>query len=238
MWCPAGGTDSNGELSTMLPMTTQRLRPGDPAPLATRDGRLDRMTTILDSNRMRIHLGGRDRTGIILYLSRLVYEHGLSIQESNVTRLQDQNGSIFLVTGPFDGLSRLSERIESDRDRTLDGEVISPFRVFDLIVNVPDRPGLMLDVCTILRDFKVNIKSMTSFVYVDADDVWWARIHTRVEVTRERMKDMPRMQRQLDQTLRSFYDETLRGSPGYFDFAGWNVTLRERPGTGFEDLQR
>jgi len=227
----------------MLPMTAMRHRltksfhredPSPPEHLGTSspEDRLDWMTALLDGNRMRVHLGGRDRTGMILHLSRLVFEHGLSIQESSVTRLQDQSGSIFLITGPPEQLRKLSERLEGESDRVLEGEVISPYKVFDLTINVPDRNGLILDVCTILKEYKVNIKSQTSFVYPDLDDLWWAHIHTRVEVTRERISDMQRMERELDEMCRKAYEDQSSGTPDHLDLSGWLVALRERQGGG------
>jgi glycine cleavage system regulatory protein len=169
---------------------------------------------------------------MILYLSRLVFELGLSIQESSVTRLQDQSGSIFLITGPLEQLRKLSDRLEGESHFVLEGEVISPYKVFDLTLNVPDRNGLILDLCTTLKEYKVNIKSQTSFVYPDLDDLWWAHIRTRVEVTRERLSDMERMERELDEMCRKAYEDQFPETASYLDLSGWLVTLRERQGGG------
>jgi glycine cleavage system regulatory protein len=191
--------------------------------------RLDRMTAILEDNRMRVQLGGKDRLGILLYLTRLVYEFGLDINVGNVSRMQDESVSAFLVTGPTETLRLLADRLESEREQTLEGEVIVPFKTFDLTVTVPNRNGLILDLCELFRNRKVNIKSLNGWLYMDLDDNEWACIKARVEVTREMVGHMQKLEQDLDETLRNGYDP---GDLDGLDLDDWRAKFKEpRPGT-------
>jgi glycine cleavage system regulatory protein len=211
-------------------LSTMMNQPGELDDVSERrvNRRLDRMTAILEDNRMRVQLGGKDRVGILLYLTRLVYEYDLDICVGNVNRLQDESVSSFLVTGPTEQLCLLAERLENERDQTLEGEVITPFKVFDLTINVPNRNGLILNLCVLLRDYKVNIKSLTGWLYKDLDDREWACIKTRVEVTREMTEQMPQLQRDLDTKLRSEFGLGGTEEPDDFDMDDWRVVLKER----------
>jgi glycine cleavage system regulatory protein len=193
--------------------------------------RLDRMTAILEGNQMRVQLGCGDMIGIVFYLSRLVYEYGLSIDDSSLCRLQDENGSMFLVTGSMDRLRKLANRLNREKNLPVEGEVITPYKVFDLLIDVPDRSGLIFDACTIFKNYKVNIKSMTSFLHLGSDDLMWACIKARLEVSREKFQAMSRMRDEIERKFQDAYDTYILGTPAFFSYKGWRVQLDEiKPG--------
>jgi len=186
---------------------------------------LSRMVAVLKDKRMTISLMGRDRTNIILYLSALVAKYGLNISESYATRLQREHGSFFLITGPMKRLQSLARRLKSDRHKIIEGESIIPYKIFDLTLMVPDRVGLIHQICSTFQKRRFNIRTLWSFVYpefepeLDGDDLvppspishqahsWWAFIQARVEVSQDGLQDMTRLKEELRNDLRSLYSK-------------------------------
>src|SRR5689334_19202812 len=85
--------------------------PPSPTPTTIRE-QLCRMVVVLNDNRMTVSLTGKDRTNIILHISELAKNHGLSIREGIGNRLQSRHGSFFLITGPRKKLIRLARELE------------------------------------------------------------------------------------------------------------------------------
>jgi len=201
-------------------------------------GQLNRLVVILEDNSMSLAFTGRDQTQIILYISRLVTEYELSICESLGSRLQDEHCSFFLVTGHPDRLRKLAHRLEEEKDLPIEGEFVTPYKLFDMKLLVPDRVGLIHDVCLVLKDLGVNIKSLQSLSYSDSPedldlscppsgqtDRLWGYIWIRLEGGRDQLKKMPRLEQLLLEKLRSGYE------PGELtpdDPAGWKISLEER----------
>jgi predicted amino acid-binding ACT domain protein len=201
--------------------------------------RLGRMMALLEDKRMTISLMGRDRTGIVLYLSRLVAEHDLNIDEVYGTKLQREHGSFFLITGPDDKLQSLAHQLEEEKDNPIEGEAIIPHKVYDLTFIVPDCVGLIHRISSALEKRRINIRTLWSFVYprlpeedLDLSDPvqhslgpLQAYIAFGIEVGEDTKDVMRRLEQDLRTELRELYSSkgTLCGDQG-----SWKISLKER----------
>jgi glycine cleavage system regulatory protein len=204
---------------------------------------LNRMVEVLEDNRMTISLMGEDRTNIIFYLTELVKECSLNIDESYGTKLQEEHGSFYLVTGPPNRLRTLARRLEDDKDKTVEGESIIPCEMFDLTIRVPDRTNLIHGICSVFKKHRINIRTLWSFLCPDLGDdferdgfdpsgpqlgqpdPWWAFIQIRVEVSQDGLRDRARLREELWKELQSLYSPEQLAPK---NLKHWKVIVKQR----------
>lgn len=223
-----GGNQSDRE---SLRPTFGRFTKGPVSP-RTVDQPLHRMVVqFLDDNLLVVCLMGEDRTGLVHHLSRQVADLGLNIDESYGTRLQSKHASFFLISGRREDLRLLARSLKKGRHDMLKGRIVLPSKLYDLTVRGPDRVGLICDICTLLKEYDINIRTLDSFAYMNSEEgrspgsdlLWTGYIHVRLEVSEERLSDLSLF----EQRLYTLLNSEATGEPRH-STPPWEITLEER----------
>lgn len=117
---------------------------------------------------------GKDRPGIVADISRIIFENGCNIDDSNMGRLADEFTLILLLSGNadnlYDKLSRDCKHLEMEKDIFI---FIRPlaYTIHDTAngsgnVNIEvegvDHTGIVFGISSLLAENNVNIETLSS----------------------------------------------------------------------------
>jgi len=116
---------------------------------------------------------GEDRPGIVADLTRVLYEEGFNIEDSSMTRLNNEFAVMLIVTAEKEvtdkELKEKFKKVERERDlliniREIPQEVFEGKReigdVYNLVVYGADRPGIVYKVAKLLAEKNINIADL------------------------------------------------------------------------------
>lgn len=117
---------------------------------------------------------GQDRVGIVADLTRIMYDLGCNIEDSNMTRLSDEFAIIFLFTfsesNAEDELASSCERLEQEKGITTFFRAIPPEKAYQsesspthvIQMEGIDKCGIVYKTSSYLAQNNINIISLTS----------------------------------------------------------------------------
>ena len=112
---------------------------------------------------------GEDRPGIVAKVSQLLYKNGLNIEDSAMTRLNNEFVIMLIVKGDIDyntlkqdldtlekdnlnvTLKEISELAKKNTDNT---------KIYNIIVYGSDKPGIVYNVSKLLAEKSINIADL------------------------------------------------------------------------------
>ena len=116
---------------------------------------------------------GEDRPGIVADLTKVLYEEGFNIEDSSMTRLNNEFAVMLIVTTEKEiSQSQLKEKfrkVEEEKGlliniREIPQEVYEGKReigdVYNLVVYGADRPGIVYKVAKLLAEKNINIADL------------------------------------------------------------------------------
>lgn len=160
---------------------------------------------------MQLFVSGTDRTGIILYVSRMACEGNVNILSCVTNRLEEQfSGTYFILEGDRSDIRRFHERLKQTESDSIPGKQILPEKLYDLRIEGTDRKGMLCDITGILNDHDVNIVTMgvrtveqfpDDFDFSNGEDRGLLPrrtfIHIRTEVPREQLQRLTELEERL-----------------------------------------
>lgn len=116
---------------------------------------------------------GRDRPGIVAGVTRTLLEHGVNIEDSQMSILRGHFSMMLLLSAPGD---LEPERLRSDLARTAEDLDLEAMTINEVAVESTkqqdashlitiygaDHPGILHAVCSVLADLGVNIVDLTT----------------------------------------------------------------------------
>ena len=116
---------------------------------------------------------GEDRPGIVADLTKVLYEEGFNIEDSSMTRLNNEFAVMLIVTTEKEisqeQLKEKFRKVEEERGlliniREIPQEVYEGKReigdVYNLVVYGADRPGIVYKVAKLLAEKNINIADL------------------------------------------------------------------------------
>jgi glycine cleavage system transcriptional repressor len=154
---------------------------------------------------------GRDRPGILAAVSRVLVDHGINIEDAQVTILRG-HFTMTMILGVPDDLDTAKVREDLDDvagELRFEGYILSPIEKAEparaapashaVTVHGTDHPGIIRAVASVLAEHGVNITELEGRL---ADGDGPGRYAMTLEVVLPRELDADRLQRTLDPVLR------------------------------------
>lgn len=125
-------------------------------------------------NHLLITASGEDRVGLVERLTGRIVDAGCNIEESRMARLGEQFAIIMLVSGRWDALSKLEDRLSSLGDelgldiihkRTRHLERKQPLLPYHIEVVAMDRPGIVHSLARYFSRQGINIEALSTDTY-------------------------------------------------------------------------
>ena len=117
-----------------------------------------------------ISIMGRDRPGIIAFLTRLFYEHGGNMLDSSMTILRGEFAMILLVEVPEDQIESMAQILMKQKGLYIDWRSVSPEEIESnrhpsipthiLTLIGQDAPGLVWETTQLLANEGINITDL------------------------------------------------------------------------------
>ena len=117
---------------------------------------------------------GTDRPGLVADVTQIIYEHGCNLEDSTMTRLEDEFAMILLCAGQGDQLgeqlSRACRRLEREKGISVFIRTIAPhetaqkrsFSTRSLHVEGVDHAGIVYRVSRYLANHRISIADLES----------------------------------------------------------------------------
>lgn len=117
---------------------------------------------------------GEDRPGVVADVTEVIYEHGCNLEDSSMTRLEDEFTMIFLCTGQGERLeeqlSRACRRLEREKGISAFFRVVEEhdvnrkkrFSTHTLHIEGVDHAGIVYNVSKYLATHHINIADLQS----------------------------------------------------------------------------
>jgi glycine cleavage system transcriptional repressor len=118
---------------------------------------------------------GKDRSGFVADISRVIYENGCNLEDSTMTGISDEFALILLFSGREEGdledqLAKDCRRLEREKGisafiRPVSSETAEPKEVFSshtLHIEGLDQAGIVYKVSRYLADNNINIANLNS----------------------------------------------------------------------------
>ncbi len=117
---------------------------------------------------------GKDLPGVVADVTEMLYEHGCNLEDSTMTRLEDEFTMIFLCSGQSEGLeanlTKACRRLEREKGisvflRSVEGPTSQQKRgvsVHTIHVQGIDHAGIVYRVSQYLAQHQVNISDLQS----------------------------------------------------------------------------
>jgi len=113
---------------------------------------------------------GEDKPGIVAKVTKILYENGFNIEDSTMTRLNNEFCIMLVVKGEK-GEKEIEDSFSSIKDKDLSiwikqipEDVINKRKevasLYNIIVFGADKPGIVFNVSKILADHNVNISDL------------------------------------------------------------------------------
>jgi glycine cleavage system transcriptional repressor len=112
---------------------------------------------------------GRDRPGIVARIARVLLDHGMNIEDSQMRILGGRFSMMLLLRGEAEEQALLKDLVEAARELGLDYIYIHPIGAADIEAAEPthvltvygaDHPGIVAAVATALAENNVNITDL------------------------------------------------------------------------------
>ncbi|WP_456402337.1 glycine cleavage system protein R [Persephonella sp.] len=116
---------------------------------------------------------GEDRPGIVAGITKVLYEKGFNIEDSTMTRLNNEFTVMLIVTTSNDisedDLKREFEKIGKEKNlfinvKEIPSEVFEKKReigeIYNIVVYGADKPGIVYSVAKLLADKNINISDL------------------------------------------------------------------------------
>jgi glycine cleavage system transcriptional repressor len=112
---------------------------------------------------------GEDRPGIVAKVSQILYKNGLNIEDSAMTRLNNEFVIILIVKGDidYDTLKQDLDTLEEENLNVtlkeitgLDKKIKESNLNYNIIVYGSDKPGIVYNVSKLLADNSINIADL------------------------------------------------------------------------------
>lgn len=152
---------------------------------------------------------GKDRPGIVAGVSKVLYELGMNIEDSSMTRLNGEFTIMLIVSSEADITSEdILERLKSVKERfglfTLCKElqeaqedVQKGEEIYTIVVFGSDKPGIVYTVSSILSDMGINICDLRTekrgelyvmFIEAQSQEDVFDKLKNRLEHVKETLK--------------------------------------------------
>jgi glycine cleavage system transcriptional repressor len=117
---------------------------------------------------------GLDRPGFVADVTQIIYEHGCNLEDSTMTRLEDEFAMILLCAGQGEGLeeqlSKACRRLEREKGisvffRSIESPKVArkkPFSTHILHVEGVDHAGIVYKISKYLAEYRINIADLQS----------------------------------------------------------------------------
>ena len=117
---------------------------------------------------------GKDRPGFVADITRVIYENGCNLEDSNMTSVSDEFAIVLLFSGREEGIEEQLEkdcrRLEKEKGisafiRPVGGERAEPKAAFSLhTIHVEglDKAGIVYKVSQCLADHNINIANLST----------------------------------------------------------------------------
>ncbi len=116
---------------------------------------------------------GKDQPGIVAGITKILYEEGLNIEDSTMTRLNNEF-AVMLVVQSDDNISaeelkKALSIIEKEKELTINVKEITDEAlkdkkevgaVYNIVVYGADKPGIVYNVAKLLADKNINISDL------------------------------------------------------------------------------
>ncbi len=123
---------------------------------------------------------GRDRPGIVASVTKVLFEHDCNIEDSSMTRLQDEFAIILIMTAPdsidMDSLREELKRIEGLMSLTIHLKEIEegpaargPGSTHIVSVSGYDKPGIVHKTADFLSEWGINITDLETKI-IEGED--------------------------------------------------------------------
>ncbi len=116
---------------------------------------------------------GKDQPGIVAGITKVLYEKGFNIEDSTMTRLNNEFTVMLVVTTEkdisVDELKDAFSKIEKEKDLTISVKEITDEAlkekeevgtVYNIVVYGADKPGIVYKVAKLLADKGINITDL------------------------------------------------------------------------------
>jgi glycine cleavage system transcriptional repressor len=112
---------------------------------------------------------GRDRPGIVARIARVLLDHGLNIEDSQMRILGGRFSMMLLLRGDADEQALVKDLLAAGRELGLDYIYVHPIEAADVVAADPthvltvygaDHPGIVAAVATALAERSVNITDL------------------------------------------------------------------------------
>lgn len=156
-----------------------------------------------------LSLFGKDRPGIVAGVSKVLYELGLNIEDSSMTRLKDEF-TVMLILSSDEGITK-EEILERLRDVEVQYGLftfckeleVSPHAVhaekniYRIVVFGSDKPGIVYSVSSLLADKGVNISNLRTekrqslyvmLIEAETNEDLYEELKGELEKLKERLK--------------------------------------------------
>ncbi|MEJ5172088.1 MAG: ACT domain-containing protein [Hydrogenothermaceae bacterium] len=152
---------------------------------------------------------GEDRPGIVAKVTKILYENGFNIEDSSMTRLNNEFTIMLIVKGENgESLKTNFENLEKNENLTISIKEI-PEDIFykedkryktilNIVVYGADRPGIVYNVSQTLADLDINISDLRTektpdlyIMFIEAElpkDTQLEELQNRIDNLKESLK--------------------------------------------------
>ncbi|MEZ0361485.1 MAG: ACT domain-containing protein [Hydrogenobacter sp.] len=152
---------------------------------------------------------GKDRPGIVAGISKVLYELGMNIEDSSMTRLNGEFTIMLIVSSEADITSEdILERLKNVKERfglftlckelqEVQEDVQKGEEIYTIVVFGSDKPGIVYTVSSILSDMGINICDLRTekrgelyvmFIEAQAQEDVFDKLKNRLEQVKETLK--------------------------------------------------
>lgn len=126
---------------------------------------------------------GRDRPGIVAAVTRVLFEHGCNIEDSSMTRLEDEFAIILIMSmpegKPLDALKMDFKAVESSTGLTINLKEITKERVsreepsnYIITLHGADKAGIVYKTADALARMGINITDLETKIIGDEKKIY------------------------------------------------------------------
>lgn len=112
---------------------------------------------------------GEDRPGIVAKVSEILYKNGLNIEDSAMTRLNNEFVIMLVVKGNIDITTLLADLKNLEKENLnftvkeipfSKNSVKKSYQTYNIVVYGSDKPGIVYNVSKLLADKSINITDL------------------------------------------------------------------------------
>ncbi len=106
---------------------------------------------------------GRDRPGIVAEVTKILYERGCNIEDSSMTRIEDEFVIMLIFTGEIDksAFRNISDDLLVDLKELPERENLKKYpNKFILSFYGGDKPGIVYSIAEKLKEMNINISDL------------------------------------------------------------------------------